>query len=113
MKRGLPVVLTLVLGLILMLGFGLFAQVKKDVKTGQDRVEGTIQNVDKAKSTLAVVQSGASAKPTWHVVYDSKTQITAHAKPAKADDLKVGKRVIVLGKYDQNVLTASRIDIRN
>jgi Domain of unknown function (DUF5666) len=111
MTHRVPVVVILTLGLTLVLGFGLFAQVKKDAKTGQDRIEGTIQTIDKAKSTLTVVQSGAT-KPTWHVVYNEKTQITARSKPAKADDLKVGKRLIILGKYDQNVMTATRIDIR-
>ncbi len=111
MRHRIPVVVILALGLTLVLGFGLFAQVKKDAKTGQDRIEGTVQAIDKAKSTLTVVQGGAS-KPTWHVVYDDKTQITMRNKPAKADDIKVGKRLIILGKYDQNVMTASRIDIR-
>jgi hypothetical protein len=112
MKHGIPVVMLLVLGLTLVLGFGLFAQVKKDAKTGQDRIEGTIQALDKAKSTLTLVQSSGTTKPTWHVMYNDQTKFTARNKPAKADNLKEGQRVIILGKYDQNVMTASRIDIR-
>ncbi len=112
MKRGIPVVVMLVLSLTLVLGFGLFAQVKKDAKTGQDRIEGKIQTVDKAKSSLTVMQSNASTKATWQVVFNQKTQITAHNKPASADDLKPGKVVIVLGKYDQKVMTAAQIDLR-
>ena len=112
MRHGIPVVMILVLGLTLVLGFGLFAQVKKDQKTGQDRIEGRIQTIDKAKSALTVMQSTASKKATWPVVYNSKTRFTAHSNPAKVDDLKVGKVVIVLGKYDQKVMTAAQIDIR-
>ena len=112
MKHKIPVVLVLVLGLTLVLGFGLFAQVKKDAKTGQDRIEGTIQSLDKDKSSLTLAQSGGATKPTWHIVYTDQTKFTMRNKPAKVDELKEGQRVIVLGKYDQNVLTASRIDIR-
>ncbi len=112
MKRGIPVMVMLVLSLTLVLGFGLFAQVKKDAKTGQDRIEGKIQTVDKAKSSLTVMQSNASTKATWQVVFNQKTKITSHNKPANADDLKAGKVVIVLGKYDQKVMTAAQIDIR-
>ncbi len=113
MKHRIPVVVILVLGLTLVLGFGLFAQVRKDAKTGQDRIEGKVQTLDKAKSALTVLQSNVSTNATWRVVFNDKTKITAHNKPARIDDLKVGKRLIVLGKYDQNVMTASQIDIRN
>jgi len=112
MRYRIPVIMLLVLGLTLVLGFGLFAQVKKDAKTGQDRLEGTIQNMDKAKSSLTLAQSSATTKPTWHVVYTDQTKFTMRNKPAKVDELKEGQRVIILGKFDQNVMTASRIDIR-
>jgi hypothetical protein len=112
MRHGIPVVMIFVMGLTLVLGCGLFAQVKKDQKTGQDRIEGKIQAIDKAKSSLTVMQSTASKKATWQVVFNSKTKITTHSNPAKVDDLKVGRGVIVLGKYDQKVMTAAQIDIR-
>lgn len=112
MKRGIPVVMILVLSLTLVLGVGLYAQVKKDSKTGQDRLEGTIQTLDKAKSTLTIVQSGPSTKPTWHIVYNDTTKFTARNKPSKVDALKEGQRVIVLGKYEKDVMTATRIDTR-
>ena len=102
----------LVLGLTLVLGAGLYAQVKKDTKTGLDRVEGTIEILNKAKATISVKQSGAKPPASWQVAYNDKTAITLRNKPAKIDDLKDGLRVIVLGKYEKNVLNASRIDIR-
>ncbi len=112
MRHAIPVVMLVTLGLVLVLGFGLFAQVKKDAKTGEDRIEGTIQALDKDKSSLSLVQKSGVAKPTWHVVYNEKTKFTMRNKAAKADDLKEGQRVIVLGKYAENIMTASRIDIR-
>ncbi len=112
MRHRIPVVMILALALTLVLGFGLFAQVKKDAKTGQDRIEGTIQAMDKAKSSLTVAQTGVNTKPTWKVVYNDQTQFTKRNKPGKVDELKDGQRVIILGKFDQNVMTASRIDIR-
>ncbi len=112
MKHRIPVVMILALGLTLVLGCGLFAQVKKDAKTGQDRIEGTIQAMDKAQSSLTVMQTGVTTKPTWKVVYNDQTKFTKRNKPGKVDELKDGQRVIILGKFDQNVMTASRIDIR-
>ncbi len=112
MTQRVPVVVILMLGLTLVLGLGLFAQVKKDAKTGQDRIEGTIQAMDKAKSSLTLVQSGVTTKPSWHVVYNDQTKFTMRNKPAKVEELKEGQRVIVLGKFDNDMMTASRIDIR-
>ncbi len=111
MRRGMPAVLMLVLGLTLVLSAGLYAQVKKDAKTKLDRIEGTIQSINKDKSTIGVKQGGTPGA-VWQVVYTEKTKYTLRNKPAKAEDLKEGMRVIVLGKYDNNVLTAARIDIR-
>jgi hypothetical protein len=111
MKRGIPVVMILVLGLTLVLVAGLYGQVKKDAKTGMDRIEGTIAALDKAKSTLTLKQSGASGA-AWQVAYNDKTVITQRNKPAKIENLKEGLRVIALGKYEQNALNATRIDIR-
>ncbi len=112
MRHRVPVVVILMLGLTLVLCFGLFAQVKKDAKTGQDRVEGTIQALNKAESSLTLVQTGVTTKPTWHVAYNDQTKFTMRNKPGKVDELKEGQRVIVLGKFEKDVLTATRIDIR-
>jgi hypothetical protein len=100
----------LVLGLTLVLGAGLYAQVTKDTKTGLDRIDGTIIALDKDKSTLTLKQTGRNA--TFHVAYTDKTSITLMNKAAKLDALKEGVRVIALGKMEQMTLNASRIDIR-
>jgi hypothetical protein len=101
----------LVLGLTLVLVAGLYGQVKKDAKTGLDRIDGTIVALNKDKSTLSLKQSGASGA-AWQVAYNDKTVITLRNKPAKVENLKEGLRVIALGKYEQATLNATRIDIR-
>jgi hypothetical protein len=112
MRRGIPAVVILVLGLMLVFGAGLYAQIGKDTKTGLDRIDGTIQVLDKAKSTMDLKQRGTTTGAMWHVAYNDKTTISMRNKPAKIEDLKEGVRVIVLGKYEKDVLNASRIDIR-
>lgn len=101
----------LVLGLILALGAGLYAQLKKDAESGQDRLDGVIQILNKDKSTLSVRETGTTAA-FWQVAFDDKTAVTLKNKTAKMEDLKEGMRVIILGKYEKGTLNASRIDIR-
>ena len=108
MKRG--VVAVLAVGLTLALVVGVYAQMKKDTETGLDRIEGIVSNLDKAKSTLTVTQRSTQAP--WKVTYTDQTKFTKRNEAAKLDDLKDGLRVIVLGKYADNVMTASRIDMR-
>jgi hypothetical protein len=109
MKREIPVVMILVLGFTLVLGTGLYAQVKKDEQSGLDRIEGRIQEIDKDNSMLRVRQSESVL---FQVAYSEETAITRRNEPASMDDLKEGLRVIVLGKYENDTLNASRIDIR-
>jgi len=111
MRRSTALVMTLVLCLTLVLGAGIYAQVKKDEKSGLDRVEGSVQAINKDKSTLNVIQSGAT-KTTWKVAYNDQTKFTMRNSPAKVDDLKDGLRIVVLGKYEKDMMTAARIDIR-
>ncbi len=98
---------------VLMLGLvvGICAQVKKDTKTGLDRLEGTIRDIDKAKSILTITQTGAT-EVSWKVAYNDETKFTSRNAPAKLDDLKSGLRVIVLGKYENETMMANRIDLR-
>lgn len=112
MRRGIPAVMILVLGLTLVLSVGLYAQIKKDSKTGLDRIDGYIQDLDKDKSTLTLKQAGTVGK-FWKVAYNSKTAITLRNKSAKFEDLKLGQRVFALGKYEKDILNAARIEIRS
>ena len=111
MDRKLPMVLMLVFGLTLSLGAGLFAQIKKDAQSGQDRLECLIISIDMAKSTMRVREMGTTAG-FYQISFDDKTEITLLNKAAKKEALKEGLRVIVLGKYEKNVLNATRIEIR-
>ena len=111
MRRVTTSALILTLCLAVALSAGIFAQVKKDSKTGLDRITGTIQNINKDK-TLTVTQTG-NVKGTWKVSYSDQTKVTERNADAKAESLKEGQRVIVLGKYEKDVLVAARIDIRN
>jgi hypothetical protein len=114
MRRGILVPAILMLGLTLLLNAGLYAQVYRDARTGQDRIHGRVQVLDKAKSTMSVQQpeTHSSAAQLFQVAYNDKTAVTLMGKPAKIDDLKKGLQVVVVGKSEKNILSASQIDIR-
>jgi len=111
MRRGIPTIMILVLGLTLVLAAGVFAQVKTDAKSGLDRIEGYVQAISKDSSSLTVKQRGTT-QVSWKVVYNDQTKFTLRNAPAKLDDLKDGQRVVVLGKTEKDKLMAARIDIR-
>ena len=115
MRRGIPAVMVLALAVTLVLSVGLYAQVTKDKETGLDRIEGRVQSINKDKSTLTVQESGggtSGGKAVWQVSFDTVTKFTMRNQPAKLEDVKDGLRVIVLGKYGNNVMKAARIDVR-
>lgn len=113
MRRILFLVLGLFLGLVLTLPAAEARQ--KDSKSAagkQDRIDGSIHMIDKAAKTVTVRLRG---KPVQReVTFDDKTSFTFRNKPATVDELKEGRRVIVLGKTnDKNQLVATRIDVRD
>ena len=113
MRRSVFLVLGLFLGLVL-LAAPLEAR-QKDSKTAagkQDRIDGTIHMIDKAAKAVTVRLRG---KPDQRQVsFDDKTAFTYRNKPATIDELKEGRRVIVLGKMtDKGQLVATRIDVRD
>ena len=110
MKQGKIGVLVVILVLTLMLIPCLMAQVKKDAQTGLDRVAGTIQSINKDTSTIMVRPSGQNV--TWKVVFSKDTKITFNSAAATADEFKDGRRVVCLGKMEQDKLIASQIDVR-
>jgi hypothetical protein len=77
-----------------------------------DRVEGNVQQIDKATKTVTVTLRG---KPMQRqVVYSDSTKFTFRNKPSTIDELKDGRHVICLGKTnDKNQLIAARIDVRD
>jgi len=112
MKRGISWVVVMILISSLLLAPGLFAQIKQDPKTKLDSIEGTVQSIDKAKMTMVVREKGTS-NLDYTVIYSDKTIYTYRNDPAKAEDVKDGVRVVVLGTADgATKLNAARIDIR-
>lgn len=78
----------------------------------QDRVEGTVQSIDKAAKTVTVRLRGKTN--TVDVVFSDKTSFTFRNKPASVEDLKDGRNVICLGRLsDKKQLIATRIDVRD
>ena len=111
MKHSRIGVLAVVLVITLVLIPCLKGQVKKDSRSGMDRLDGTIQSIDKATSTVTLRQTNKVI--TWKVVFSKDTKFTFRNVAATVDELKDGRRVVCLGKIDKDgVLTASRIDMR-
>jgi hypothetical protein len=112
MKRSVSCMLVLALVCLLVLVPGLNAQAKKDAKSGLDRIEGYVVTIDKDKSALTVRQK-TGTNIVWKVVYNADTKFTYRNAPSKVDEVKEGRRLICLGKFDdKTTMTAARIDIR-
>jgi hypothetical protein len=102
--------LGLILGLVL-IPF-LVAQAKKDVQSGQDRLEGTIQAISKDASTITLRQANKN-NVLWQIGFNAETKFTFRNKTATVAELKEGRRVICLGKFLEGTkMTAVRIDVR-
>ena len=112
MKRSISCVLVVGLVCLLVLAPGLLAQATKDAKTGLDRVEGYVTSIDKDKSAVSIRQKSGT-NVVWKIVYNADTKFTYRNSPSSVDEVKDGRRVICLGKFDdKSTMTASRIDIR-
>jgi hypothetical protein len=104
----------LVVGLVcsLVLVAGLYAQATKDAKTKLDRIEGYVVSIDKDKSSISLRQKSGT-NIMWTVVYNPDTKFTYRNSPSSADEVKDGRRLICLGKFDnKSTMTAQRIDVR-
>jgi hypothetical protein len=86
---------------------------KKSNKTSnkESRLSGTVHMISKDTSTITIRDKNNAQRP---VVYSGDTKYTYRNKPGSIDDVKEGRRVICLGKFDdQNRLMATRVDIRS
>ena len=114
MKPYITLVLVMMVVCAIVLVPVLNAQAKKDAKTGLDRLEGTITGVDKDKSTLTVRQRSGNSNVVWTIAWTADTKFTYRNEASTVDDLKDGRRVIVLGKFGEgSKMTAERIDVRS
>ena len=109
MRRSFPLLVGLfsVLALSLALTAPLKAQLKK---TKPDRIQGRVQMINKATSTITVREGQVPRQ----VVYDKNTKFTYLNKPATVDEVKDGRRLICVGKFDDKTrLVATRVDVRS
>ena len=112
MRHSKSSMLALALILSLVLIPCLVAQARKDLKSGQDRLEGTIQSINKDTSTITLRQANKN-NVIWQIVFDKDTKFTFRNKDASVAELKDGIRVICLGKFLEGTkMTATRIDAR-
>jgi hypothetical protein len=112
MQKTLTIAFALFLGLFLSFSVA-FAQDKPaDPKAKPDRIQGVVQSVNKETSTINVKDSKTGLVRA--VVFSDATKYTKVNQPGSSlDDLKMGTRVICLGKFDDKArLVAARIDIR-
>jgi Cu/Ag efflux protein CusF len=84
----------------------------KKVTAKPDRVEGSVQSIDKATKTVTIRLRGKTN--TVPVVFSDKTMFTFRNKAGSLDEVKEGRNVICLGRYNDKVqLIATRIDVRD
>lgn len=110
MKRSFSICMGLFFGFLLTLAVATQAkaQSKKDA-TKEDRLTGSIHMINKDTSTITIRRGNVQRQ----VVYNADTKITYRNKPGSMDDVKEGRRVICLGKFnDKTQLVATRIDVR-
>jgi hypothetical protein len=81
----------------------------KTAKAAVDRLSGRIQMINKETSTITI-ERGTMKRA---VLFSSDTKITYLNKPSTMEEVKEGRRVICLGKFnDKAQLVAVRIDVR-
>ena len=93
---------------------GLHAQATRDPKTGLYRVDGTVIAINKDTSTIKVRQKNR-ANVVVTVSYTADTEFSQLNEPATLDDVKDSRRVICIGKLDEDDgrrLVALMIDVR-
>jgi hypothetical protein len=116
MSRRVSVALALLAGVVVALSLATVAEGRqkagKDTTAKQARLDGTVHMIDKATKTITVRLRSEPGQR--QVVYSDDTKFTFRNKPASLDDVKDGRRVICLGKYNENTqLVATRIDVRD
>ncbi len=108
--RRLSILIGLFLGVVLALSTATQVYAKdKKADSKDQRLSGTIHMINKDTKVITL-QKGTMQR---QVVYTDDTKYTYRNKPGSMDDVKEGRRVIVLGKYnDKTQLVASRVDVR-
>ena len=102
----------LLLAAVLVFALAMVAGAQEKKKEAGDRVQGTIQSIDKATKTITVRQSSGNVQR--QVVYNDDTKILNVNEPGgTVDQLKDGVRVNCVGKLNsKSQLEAATISIR-
>ncbi|HEV8131960.1 MAG TPA: hypothetical protein VGQ81_11965 [Acidobacteriota bacterium] len=117
MKRSFFRSISLLLGIVILMALASPLNAQKKEKAPKppkapktERLSGTIQMINKDTSVITLRTKGNINR---YVVYSNETQFTYRNKPGSLDDVKDGRRVICLGKYDDKArLVATRVDVR-
>jgi hypothetical protein len=112
MKRSVTLLFALFVAVVLSLALttSVNAQEKK-AKSDESRVSGAVHMINKDTSTITVRERRTNVQR--QVVYNAQTKFTYQNKPGSLDDVKDGRRVICLGKFDEKTrLVATRVDVR-
>lgn len=113
MRRSVICIIVLALAGSILLAPVLYPQAKTDITTGLDRVTGTVQSIDKEKSTITVQQKGTT-NITWEVVFSKDTKFTYRGAASSLDEVKAGRYLISVGKLEGKTrLKADQVDIRD
>ena len=83
---------------------------------GLYRIEGTAIAIDKEASTVTLRQRSRTSV-FWTVRYTGSTSFSYRNTITSVEDVKVGRRIICLGRYGQkgakNEMTAVVVDVRS
>jgi len=109
MRRSFTICMGLFFGFLLSLAVATQAKAQDKAKAKEDRLTGSIHMINKDTSTITIRRGNVQRQ----VVYNADTKITYRNKPGSMDEVKEGRRVICLGKFnDKTQLVATRIDVR-
>ncbi len=109
MNRRYMMVFAVCTALVLMLAIAGQAVAQEKTTKGNVEYKGRVNAVSKDSSTIAI-QSGSQV---IQVKYTDQTKFTYRNKPGKLDDVKEGRRVIVLvDPAQKDKLVATRVDVR-
>jgi hypothetical protein len=116
MKRSASLTLVVALTLLSLLLLAPEARAQAEsVGNGLYRIEGTVIGVNKKASTISIRQR-SHANMAWTIHYDEKTSFSYRNAESSLDDVKNGRRIICLGRYEEkggkNEMVAVVVDVR-
>ena len=107
MKRSYLFLITLCLALAVSL-----AVLPLSAADKPDRLTGSVKMINKDSSTITVRPRSSANNRV--VAYSADTKVTLRGKRSSMDEVKEGRRVVCVGKFDdKNRLVATHIDVRS